>query len=131
MLPELSTKIREMGIIELFPVVSDDGVRYFKPVYDRLSDEVSFPMLGDLGKRFSLDPFGEIINCYDEELYPSFPSGLRSNVDPRFCKRSGDNTGLSSYSDILIIGARHWHLSHFLIIQGRLVLLSIKSILGV
>jgi len=56
------TEFPELGIVELFAVVGDDGIRDAKSAYDRLPDEFGCFPLGNCSKGFCLHPFSEVIN---------------------------------------------------------------------
>ena len=44
---ELSAKIPKLRIVELFPIVRQEGPRDPKPTYYKMPDEVAYPMLCD------------------------------------------------------------------------------------
>ena len=56
------TEFPELGIVELFAVVGDDGLRDAKSAHDRLPVESGRVSLGNCGKGFHLHPFSEVIN---------------------------------------------------------------------
>ena len=65
---EVGTELPVLGVVKLFTVVGDDGLRNAKPVIDRLPDELGGVPLGDGGKGCCLYPLGEVINGDDREL---------------------------------------------------------------
>ena len=59
---KLCTKFPKLGIVELFAIVRDDGLRDARSAYNRLPNESGCVPLGNCGKGFCLHPFGEVIN---------------------------------------------------------------------
>ena len=59
---EVSAELPVLGVVKLFTVVGDDGLRNAKPANDRLPDELGCVPLGNGGKGFCLYPLSKIIN---------------------------------------------------------------------
>lgn len=69
---ELFVKIQKTGVVKLFSVLDEDGVKYTKFAYDMLPYEIGCFLPDNFGKWFYLGPFGEMFYCYDSELNPAF-----------------------------------------------------------
>ena len=59
---EVGTELPVLGIVKLFAVAGDDGLRDAKLANDRLPDELGCGLLGNGGKGVCLCPLSEIIN---------------------------------------------------------------------
>ena len=70
---------QELVAGELCPVVSDDGVWDTEPV-DDISEEQHRLFGFDSGNRMSLDPFGELVNSYQQVGVA--PGGLFIEAQP-------------------------------------------------
>ena len=73
------TKFPELGIVELFAVVGDNGFRDAKSAYDRLPDESGCVPLDNCGKGFYLHPFSEVINGDNGEFGLASANGQWAN----------------------------------------------------
>ena len=85
---------QELVAGELCPVVSDDGVWNPKPV-DDISEEQHRLLGFDSSNRTSLDPLGELIDCYQQMCVA--PGGLLQrpdHVEPPHGKRPCNGDGL-------------------------------------
>ena len=81
---------------ELRPIVSDDGVRNPEPI-DDIGEEYHRLLRLDLIDWTSLDPLGELIDCYQQ--MGEAPEGLLqrpNHVKPPHGKRPCDGDGLES-----------------------------------
>jgi len=77
--PQLLAKISECVIVELLSIIKDDDLGDSKAANDALPDEVSDIFLCDSSQWFYLDPFGEVVNPYDEEFELPYRNGEGSN----------------------------------------------------
>ena len=68
-------KILKCVIIEFLSIIRDENLRDFEVVNDAFPDEALDILLRDSGQWFFLNPFGEVVDPYDEEL--ALPYGNR------------------------------------------------------
>ena len=88
--PELGTEIPKLRIVELLPIVRHQGSWDTKPANYGAPNEVAYLLFYDSSQRFSFDPFGEIIYCYDDKFVLALSNGQRSQYDlPLLLKRPG------------------------------------------
>ena len=73
------TEFPELGIVELFAVVRDNGLRDAKSAYDRLPDEFGCVPFGIGGEGFCFYPLGDVINGDNRELGLASASGKWTN----------------------------------------------------
>ena len=85
---EVGAELPVLGVVKLFTVVGDDGLRNAETTYDRLPDELGCVPLGNGGEGFCLYPLGEEINGDNRELGLASASREWSDqVDPPFGER--------------------------------------------
>ena len=77
--PQVLAKISKCVIVELLSIVRDKDPRDSEAANDASPDEVSNIFLCDSGQWFCLNPFGEVVNPYDEELELSYGDGEGPN----------------------------------------------------
>ena len=73
--PQLLAEILECIIIELLSIVRHEDSGDSEMADDVFLDEASDIFLCDNGQWFGLDPFGEVIDPYDEKLELSYGNG--------------------------------------------------------
>ena len=85
---ELSAEIPKLRIVELFPIVGNEGPRDPKSTYYKAPDEVACLLFYDSSQGLGFCPFCEIIHCYDDKfaLAPSNGQGSQY-VQPPLLKR--------------------------------------------
>ena len=76
---EVGTELPVLGVVKLFAVVGDDGLRDAKPAYDRLPDEFGCVRFGNGGKGFCFYPLGEVINGDNRKLGLASAGGKWTN----------------------------------------------------
>lgn len=62
---KLRTEVLESLVVELAPIIGDDGPGNSKLANDQFSNKVLNLDLSYLSEGFDFDPFGEVVNCYD------------------------------------------------------------------
>ena len=65
---ELSTKIPELRIIELFPIVRHKGSRDPKSTYYKVLDEVAYLLFCDHCQGLGFGPFGKIVHSHNDKF---------------------------------------------------------------
>ena len=73
--PQLLAKIPECIIIKLLSIVRHEDSRDSETADDVFLDESSDIFLYDNGQWFDLDPFGEVVDPYDEKLELLYGNG--------------------------------------------------------
>ena len=76
--PELGTKILELRIVELFPIIRHQGSWDAKLANYEALDKAAYLLFCDSSQRFSFGLFGEIIHYYDDKFALAFSNGQRS-----------------------------------------------------
>ena len=77
--PQLLAKIFDCVIVELLSIVRDEDPGDFKVTNDALLDEVLDIFFCDNGQWFCLNPFGEVVNPYNEKLELLYGNGEGPN----------------------------------------------------
>ena len=73
--PQLLAEIPKCIIVELLSFVGDEDPRDSDTVDDVFLDKVLDIFLHNSGQWFDLNPFGEVVNPYDEELELQYGNG--------------------------------------------------------
>ena len=73
--PELGTKIPELRIVKLFPIIRHHGSWDAKPANYGVPDKAVYLLFCDSSQRFGFDPFSEIIHYYDDKFALAFSNG--------------------------------------------------------
>ena len=60
---ESRTKLSKIMVVELSPIVGDNGMRQSEPEDDGLLNEVLHLALGNLCQGLGFHPFGEVVDC--------------------------------------------------------------------
>ena len=82
---EVGAELPVLGVVKLFAVVGDDGLRDAKSAYERLPDEFGCVPLGDGREGFCLYPLGEVINGDNRKLGLASAGGeCTDQIDPPF-----------------------------------------------
>ena len=71
-------KVPEHITVELLSIVRDEDLRDSEAANDAFPYEVSDILLHDSGQWFCLDPFGEVVDSYNEEFKLPYLDGERS-----------------------------------------------------
>ena len=77
--PQLLAEIFECVIVKLLSIVRDEDLGDFEAANDAFPNEALNIFLYDSGQWFCLNPFGEVVDPYDEELELSYGDGEGSN----------------------------------------------------
>ena len=77
--PQLLAEIFECVIVKLLSIVRDEDLGDFEAANDAFPNEALNIFLYDSGQWFCLNPFGEVVDPYDEELKLSYGDGEGSN----------------------------------------------------
>jgi len=80
--PQLLAEIFECVIVELLSIVRDEDPRDFEATNDASPDEATDILFCDSGQWFGLDPFGKVVDPYDEELNISYSDRERTQLYP-------------------------------------------------
>ena len=65
---ELSAEIPKLRIVELFPIVRQEGSRDPKSTYYKAPDEVAYLLLCDRCQGLGFDPFGKIVHGHNDKF---------------------------------------------------------------
>ena len=70
--PQLLAKIFECDIVESLSIVRNEDPKDFEATNDASPDEATDILFCDSDQWFDLDPFGKVVDPYDEELKLSY-----------------------------------------------------------
>ena len=76
--PELGTEILELRIVELLPIVLNQGSRDTKHAYYGTPNKVAYLLFRDGSQGLGFCLFGEIVHYYDDEFALALSNGQRS-----------------------------------------------------
>lgn len=65
---ELFPEFSYLLVVELLPIVGDDGMRNPKPIDDLLPNKILSGLLSNLRERLGLDPLCEVVNGHNRKF---------------------------------------------------------------
>ena len=106
-------EILECIIVKLLSIIKNEDPRDSKAANDAFPDKAQDILLRDSGQWFYLNPFGEVVDPYDEELTLLYGNGKGSYyVQSPLGERSGALIGVSSSVGGRMMLLKHCYLSH-------------------
>lgn len=109
------TKLLEFLIIELFPIIRDEGMRNPIVTYNVFEEEVLELFGGDRGQWLCFDPLGEVATATTTYLTLPLPTGMGPMRSiPRMENGQWLVMVISWWEGARGMFVNRWHLSHFL-----------------